>query len=167
MKFYTITVRVSEEAVRLAQAIPEAGEPPLSATEVITEEHLKLVGEIAANEIQNEADTYGDEVAAYVSSSGPTRERGGVITGTSGPLANLARQSERIGDLQREILSLERGHDDHLNTFMQEAPRCWDGDSAMDALAFEYLRHLEAALGYSGHNLAISNRHRPTCDGEC
>jgi hypothetical protein len=164
MKYYDITVRVSAEAVRLAQAGPE--DPPLHFTEYITEDHLKAVGELMAEELQNVADSYEPTTAAYRASAGPFRERGGEVSGRGGNLAALADLTRKIQELQAENRGLEAEKDQLLEAILRDAPRCWDGVQGMEIPAILYVRKLETAarvlIPADSHAT-----HEEWCDGEC
>ncbi len=163
-KFFDVTVRVSAEAVRLAQAGPE--DPPLHFTEYITEDHLKVVGELMAEEIQNVTGEYEATTAAYRASAGPFRERGGEVSGRGGNLAALARLTERIGELQAENRGLEAEKDELLAAILRNAPKCWDGIHGMEIPAILYVRNLETAarvlIPAESHAT-----HEDMCGGSC
>lgn len=163
-KYYDITVRVSAEAVRLAQAGPQ--DPPLHFTEYITEDHLKAVGELMVEEVQNVAGEYKDTTASYLRSAGPFRERGGEVSGRGGNLAALARLTERIGELQAENRGLAAEKDELLEAILRDAPKCWDGIHGMEIPAITYVRKLEAESG-PGQEPTLISQHSDMCDGRC
>lgn len=68
--------------------------------------------------------------------------------------------------LRAELTEVQRNYDDLLNGLMEDAPRCWDGDSAMEYLLTSYLRHLERMVEQRNRVPRLA-RHQPTCNGHC
>lgn len=155
MTYYEITLRVSEEIVReFAEDLPD--DRPVS------EEVLRSLGDVLRETAQDMTNIYSDNSATTVSVSGPRRERGKVLTDEpGGPLREIDKLKDQLQKTREDRRLIETFHDDLLNEIMKEAPRCWDGDMSMDALATNYVRHLEALTA-----LGATSTHKPTCEDE-
>lgn len=166
MRFYDITIRVSADAVRAAQASPE--DPPLMPHEAITTEHLAVLGEILTDTVRDTADSYIDDTARISSVAGPLNVLGGQIHGVTGPLAEIDRLKNELHAQTQRSLETERELDRVLEALVGNAPACWAkfGDSLED-VALQYLNVLELGIQPDGtHHLGV-DRHRMSCDGEC
>lgn len=156
MTYYEITLRFSEEILREYA-------PDLPVDRPVSEEVLQSVGATLTEMVQDMTSVYSDNSAKVMSVSGPRRERGkDLMDEIGGPLREIDTLNRRITELHKEARTVGEFYDDLLNKVMENAPRCWDGDVAMDSLAVDYVRHLEALTA-----LGATSTHKPTCEGEC
>lgn len=165
MRFYDITIRVSADAVRLAQAGPD--EDGLEPYETITRDHLSFLGDRLTDTVKDITGIYADGTAEVSSVAGPFTTTGGPVVGATGPLAEMARMSRQVAEMRNKAIEIERELDRVLETIVEWVPVCWTRQGlSMEDVATHYVRALEAELE-PGNIADPRSRHHDMCAGNC